>query len=789
MEELLLKIKKLENALQQEKSARKKAESKLEKKTNQLLELSEALKISNQKLSKHLQEKTTQLEGVFANILDAYIVIDNNGYAIKINDAAVNLFGLKDRDEELKVIDFVRPEYIEYTKSAFKELYKKGKFFNYRAKILTKNNEEKIVQVNASLVYNDNGEPIAAQGIARDITNETLLKKQIEEKKRQLDIVMDNSPIGISLSKSNFNGLILANKTLSKMLGYTEEELNAIDPKKITHPEDRQWSMKHLKNLRDGKINNYSVEKRYIKKNGTIIWVKTSAKAVVEDNGKSIYQVATIEDISKEKEAVEKLKESENRLAALILNLQTGILLEDENRKIVLVNERFCNMFNIKKTPKSLNGLDCISATQKNKKFFKNPEGFINRINELLQNKKIALNDVLHLVDGRVIERNFIPIYHKKIYKGHLWSYTDITIQKKYRESIQAQKEKYSNIIANMNLGLLENDIHDNIVLSNQSFSEMSGYTQEELLGKKAADLFLTKKSKKIFDLTIKNKDPKSIETYELAVKNKSGNIRHWLVSTTQNFDVEGNKIGSIGIHLDITKIKELEKQKEQLLSNLEKQNEHLNEYAHIVSHDLKSPLRNISALLSWTKEDFKDKLGEDSLTNLDLMQSKVEKMDHLIENILKYSSIENDILSKEPVNLNEIVTNIAELIYIPEHISIKICKKLPTIKIDKTRIQQVFQNLISNAVNYIDKEKGIIEIDFLEDNNQYTFSVKDNGVGIAKEHHEKIFKIFNSLGNHEKSTGIGLSIVKKVVNLYKGEIWLKSELQKGTTFFFTIAK
>ena len=235
--------------------------------------------------------------------------------------------------------------------------------------------------------------------------------------------------------------------------------------------------------------------------------------------------------------------------------------------------------------------------------------------------------------------------------------------------------------------------------------------------------------------------------------------------------------------------MKLLETQKEQLLKNLEQQNEHLNEYAHIVSHDLKSPLRNISALLSWTKEDFREKLGEESLMNLDLMQGKVEKMDHLIENILRYSSIEDGNIQNQELNLQELVSEIIELIYIPEHISVSILRKLPIIYGDRTRIQQVFQNLLSNAVNYIDKEKGFVEIDYTENTTHYTFSIKDNGIGIKKEHHQRIFKIFNALGTHEKSTGVGLSIVKKVIDLYEGEIWLDSEVGKGTVFFYSLKK
>ena len=651
----------MERAVLREKNARRKAEAILEEKSDELYQLSEALKTSNQKLSKLLKEKTNQLEGVFTNIIDAYVVIDIHGYVLNMNEAAKKLLGFDHEKENISLVELVKPEYKSYSKDAFKKLYQEGMFSNYKVKLITKDKKEKTVQINASLIYDDEGIPIAAQGIARDITNENFLKTQLEEQKRQLEIIMDNSPIGISLAKIGQEGLLIANKRLAKLLGYTQDELNNLDPRDITHPEDKEWSLKYLKKLLEGKIDHYSVEKRYIKKNGEVIWLKTSAAAVKVSKEENFYTVATFEDISKEKEALEKLKESENRLAALIVNLQTGVLLEDEGRNILLTNPRFCNMFGIDAPPEALIGMNCDNAAEQNKVFFKDEEGFVNRIEELLQQRKTALNDTLYLKDGRVFERSYIPIYHQKDYKGHLWSYTDVTIQKKYRESLKAQKEKYSSIIAHINLGLLENDIEDKIVFSNQTFSKMSGYSQEELLGKRAIDLFLTKKSSKDYFNRLEDRDPNTTDSYELEIRNKKGEKRYWLISTAPNYDVKGNKTGSVGIHLDITQIKELEKQKEQLLSNLEKQNEQLNEYAHIVSHDLKSPLRNISALLSWTKEDFRDKLGEESLANLDLMQNKVEKMDHLIENILKYSSIESDILTEENIDLNQLIETIVK--------------------------------------------------------------------------------------------------------------------------------
>jgi len=782
------KIEILERALEREKKARKLAEKILEEKSTELFDLSEALRQSNNRLKELLNEKTSQLEGVFVNIIDAYIIMDIQGNVLKMNHAAKTMLGYDNEKEVVNLLKLVHADDVDYTAAAFKQLYHTGSYNDYRARIITKDGIEKIVQINASIIYDREGKPIAAQGVARDITEEIEIKKQLESQKKQLDLIFDNSPIGISLTRTNFKGLLKVNKALVNMFGYSFEEFNSLSIKDITHPEDEDSSEK-LREMIEGKMDSYIVNKRYIKKSGETLWAKTRVAAIRDENNKILYQVATVEDITKEKIAKEKIEESENRLSTLIVNLQTGILLEDENRKILLTNNKFCNLFGIQATPEVLKGADCSNAAEENKKYFKNPEQFVKRINELLQKKEIIIGEELELVNGSIYERSYIPIYHEGRYKGHLWSYDDVTIQKNYKESLKAQKEKYSSIIANMNLGLLEVDLNDKILMANQSFTEMSGYTEEELIGKTASDVFLIPESKADFNKNDKVRRKGMSNSYEVRIKTKNNKLKYWLVSGAPNYDVNGKMIGSIGIHLDITEMKQLEAQKEQLLKNLERQNEHLNEYAHIVSHDLKSPLRNISALLTWTKEDFREKLGEESMMNLDLMQGKVEKMDHLIENILRYSSIEDGNIQNQELDLQELVSDIIELIYVPEHITINILTKLPVTYGDRTRIQQVFQNLLSNAVNYIDKEKGFVEIDYTENTTHYTFSIKDNGIGIEKEHHQRIFKIFNALGTHEKSTGVGLSIVKKVIDLYEGEIWLDSEVGKGTVFFFSLKK
>ncbi|MBT8322840.1 MAG: GHKL domain-containing protein, partial [Eudoraea sp.] len=196
-----------------------------------------------------------------------------------------------------------------------------------------------------------------------------------------------------------------------------------------------------------------------------------------------------------------------------------------------------------------------------------------------------------------------------------------------------------------------------------------------------------------------------------------------------------------------------------------------------------------INALASWLHEDYVELLDEAGVYNLKMIQEKTESMDNLINGILKYSRIEYDKLESETVDVNEVVKHIREIIFVPEHVQIVIMNPLPVIVADDTKIHQLFQNLISNAVSHIDKDEGLVKISSEESDTHWKFKIEDNGVGIAREYHEKIFKVFQSLDAKEKSTGIGLSIVKKIVDLYEGEIWLESEPGSGTCFYFTLIK
>ena len=949
------KIDILQKSLITERAARKAAEKIVEDKSKDLHLLSNELKKTNLKLEAFKVEQSSQIEAVFENINDGYILMDIFGNILKMNNNAKDFFGYNIEEEKLNVYNLIYSDDLEYASKSFITLKKEGSFTNYRTRVLTKDKQIKWVQINGTLITDKENNAIGAQGIVRDITSE----------KRSKDL----------------------------------------------------------------------------------------------------------------------LTESENRLSSLILNLDSAVLLEDENRKIILTNTKFCEFFNISSAPDLLKGEDCAVFLNESKKLFKNPDKFISRVLLILHEKQQVLGDEITLLDGTILERDYITIREGNQYKGHLWTYKDITLKKQYGRSLEAQKQNYSNIIANMNLGLVELNTAEEILLSNESFSKLTGYSKEELIGKKGNEVLQLVEDFDRINIENSKRQKGESSSYEVKIKNKFGEIRDLLISGAPNYDVIGQFIGTIGVHLDITdakrnaeliqeKKKELdtivhnsaigivltkrgriiktnaalqkmigyseaelnlrsindltfeqdsssfktyirkmytdkinnfgypkrykkkdgsviwtktninivrdnnnkvkyevvfienttsnrektiiidlinnltkvildktdlidisweivniiaaylnsedcviylvdestkmieqiavygnklndsneisnkmfipagegivgsvvkskkselvndtskddryivddemrfseivvpiisdgivigvidsehknknhfkeehiktlesiaslvaiklrtavsirerkkvEIQNEKLLRKLKNSNDELNEYAHTVSHDLKTPLQSIEALVSWIKLDNKENLDKATLQNIALIESTVETMDQLIINILKYSEVGTVIREEVDVDLNLILKKLKTVMVTSENITINILSKLPKVKGDTTKFQQLFQNLISNAIKFNREKKGIVEIDYIDKKSFHQFSVKDNGIGIAKKYHKQIFKIFESLNKSKDSSGIGLSIVKKIVDLYEGNIWLESKPNIGTTFYFTIKK
>ena len=234
-----------------------------------------------------------------------------------------------------------------------------------------------------------------------------------------------------------------------------------------------------------------------------------------------------------------------------------------------------------------------------------------------------------------------------------------------------------------------------------------------------------------------------------------------------------------------------LNKDLESTISELKRTNKELQEFAYITAHDLKTPLRGIGTLAYWLSTDYADKFDEEGQKQVKMLAERAKRADKLVDSILRYSNAGHDKEEHEQVNLNTALPEIICEIEPPGNIEITVENKLPVLMCQKTHIIQVFQNLLSNAIKHMDKDKGRINVGCIEENGFWKFSIADNGPGIEHKYYKKIFKIFQTLSPPDKteSTGIGLSVAKKIVKLNGGRIWVESNPGEGSTFFFTLPK
>jgi signal transduction histidine kinase len=237
--------------------------------------------------------------------------------------------------------------------------------------------------------------------------------------------------------------------------------------------------------------------------------------------------------------------------------------------------------------------------------------------------------------------------------------------------------------------------------------------------------------------------------------------------------------------------VKERTEKQTELLIKVDNINKELKDFASIVSHDLKAPLRGIKSLATWILDDCSDKIGEQGKEQMNLLLGRVERMYNLIDGVLQYSRAGRTEEKIVQVNLNDFIPEAIDMLVPPQNISITIENTLPVIECAETHVMQLFQNLLSNAIKYVDKPQGLIKIDCIEQDGSWKFSIADNGPGIEEKHFDKIFKMFQALSVSEdfEGTGVGLTIAKKIVELYGGNIWVESEIGKGSTFFFTLPK
>lgn len=375
----------------------------------------------------------------------------------------------------------------------------------------------------------------------------------------------------------------------------------------------------------------------------------------------------------------------------------------------------------------------------------------------------------------------------------------NIRNKQKLDNQLRLQEEKYRNIIANMNLGLLEVDLHDTIIYANQSFCDMSGYALEELKGKNAAELFVNERHRE----TIYQKNEirkKSIsDSYEIEVQDKYGKYHWWFISGAPHYNDKGQLIGSIGIHLDITEQKRLEQELARSKSFAEAAAKAKELFLANMSHEIRTPLNVIIGMI---RQLNKEVLTTEQHFYVKQSESSAKHLLTILNNVLDIAKIESGDMEIEtkPFSASALAYNVHSIMFSQAkeknlefklHVSPEI---KPALLGDDTRLRQVLINLVGNSIKFT--EKGGIQLAvFLVSETEHLqtlrFEVSDTGIGMSEEFISRIFDKFsqeqNASNRKYEGTGLGMAISKDLIVLMNGQLQVDSVKDKGTTFSFEL--
>ena len=382
------------------------------------------------------------------------------------------------------------------------------------------------------------------------------------------------------------------------------------------------------------------------------------------------------------------------------------------------------------------------------------------------------------------------PIMENGELKGAVVAFADVTERLRSQRALAESEERKSAVLRSTLDSIIAMDSLGRIVEFNPAAEEAFGYTRDEVMGKVLANLVVPERFREAHIAGLK----RYLETgeahvigkrLELPALRKDGTEFQSELTITRS-DSDGTPAFT-GVLRDITARKRAETEREQLMKALARSNQELDQFAYVASHDLKAPLRGIANLSQWIEEDLGEKLGNENKSQMEMLRGRVHRMEALIDGILQYSRAGRMKAKPEEIDTALLVKDVIELMAPPRGMKIEIERDMPTVRSEKVPFQQVFMNLVGNAIKHARSEDPRIQISWADAGPFYEFSVRDNGQGIAPQFHERIFGIFQTLEARDKveGTGIGLSVVQKIVEAKGGRVWVESNTGKGARFKF----
>jgi PAS domain S-box-containing protein len=695
-------------------------------------------------------------------------------------------------------INFYREDFREMVAEKTATSLETGIPFDFEAVIVTAKNKERWVRCigNTEIA---NGKCVRLYGSFQDIHEQ----KMVELQKNSFQNTLENSLNEIYIFDADTFQFIYVNKGALINIGYSIEEMKTLTPIDIK-PDYTVEAFKKLitplVNKEKEKLIFFTNHKR---KDGSLYPVEVHLQLIAENNQRRF--LAVILDITERIKTEKEISDSEEKRKLIMSGALDAIICIDTNETVTFWNAQAEVIFGWKETEvigQQLSELIVPEPYRKHhreglKHYLKTGEG--KALNVLLELSAIKRNG-----EEFPIELTIIPINQGEdlFFCAFI---RDITERKKSETKILQANERFEIVTQATNDAIWDWNIKEKTFFRSQNIQKFLGddtpsNLEESQFWNEDFHPDDIKKTKENLSNALDNPDVNRWEA-EYRVFNESGKIVYVVDRGIILRDNDGKPTRMIGAMTNITEQKKHEAQlialNESLQSyakELERSNEELEQFAFITSHDLQEPLRMISSFMDQLKRKYEDKLDDKALQYIDFATNGSKRMKQIILDLLEYSRAGRPTDYVEEVNVNDIITDYKLLRgkIISEKSATITHEKIPNIQTYKTGLTQIFHSLLDNAIKYSKNEIAPkIEITCKEDDKEWTFAVKDNGIGIEPKFYNKIFIIFQRLHNREEyeGTGIGLSIVKRHIDFLNGKIWVESKIDEGSVFYFTIPK
>ncbi len=619
------------------------------------------------------------------------------------------------------------------------------------------------------LLFKDLGEKQQA------LTQERNFVAAILDTASALVIVMDTS-----------GRIVGFNLACEKLTGFTLEEVKGKEFWDILLlPEERQGFKDSFSKLVIS-MSPSEGENFWLSKDGTPHLVAWSNTTIVGQDGQVNHVIGTGIDITERRRAENEIVRAKEEWEKTFDAVPDLIMILDANHRIVRANRamaaRVCS------TPEGLAGSACYEIFHRQA----SPPSFCVH-SKLLKDEKEHSLEIFEEHANGLFAVSCSPLKDRDgNLTGSVHVARDITERKRAEEALRENEQRFRSTFEQAAVGIAHVALDGRYVRVNQKICDILGYTESELTGVIFSEIALSDDSKEMVRL-MHELLIGELNTFcsERKMVRKDGS----LVWTNITVSVHRDKLNApnyfILVAEDISRRKQMEEALQATLSDLERSNSELQQFAYVASHDLQEPLRMVSSYVKLLERRYKTKLDSDADEFIVYAADGAKRMQKLINDLLQYSRVGSKGKPLAPTDcesvLNHALVNLqvaidgsgAQIIRFP----------LPTVLADQTQLVQLFQNLIDNALKFRGDETPLIHISASQDGDHWSFCVRDNGIGIDPQYCDRIFVIFQRLHGREEypGTGIGLAICKKIVERHGGQIWLESNGDRGATFFFTL--